>query len=266
MSTDGHFAVTLFGLGEAGSLFAADLATAGVDLRGYDPAPVDSPKGLVRYDDPREAVAGTDVVLGLVAEHDMVTAVTQAADRIPGDAIYADCGAGSPGVKRQLATVAADHGFSFVDVGLMAIVPGNGIATPALASGDEAERFVAEMTPLGMRVTAIEGGVGEASARKLLRSVVVKGLSTLILESLRAAELAGNRDWVWQNIVDQIESADRDFLVRLIEGTGIHSVRRTDEMIAASNMLAELGVDPRMTRGTVEVLRTVPEEGLPSVD
>jgi hypothetical protein len=94
----------------------------------------------------------------------------------------------------------------------------------------------------------------------------VKGLSALLLESLRAAEAAGCRDWVWDNVVEQLESADRDFLVRLLEGTGKHSVRRTDEMVASANMLAELGVDPRMTRSTVEVLRAVPAEGIPRLD
>jgi UDP-N-acetyl-D-mannosaminuronate dehydrogenase len=30
--------ITVFGLGEAGSLLAADLASAGAEVQGYDPA------------------------------------------------------------------------------------------------------------------------------------------------------------------------------------------------------------------------------------
>lgn len=40
--------VTVFGLGEAGSLFAADQASAGADLQGYDPGDVPAPPGVAR--------------------------------------------------------------------------------------------------------------------------------------------------------------------------------------------------------------------------
>lgn len=257
--------IGIFGLGEAGSLFAADLAAGGARVRAFDPAPVATPAGVDRRTAPAEAVEDAEIVLALVAEADMATAVSQAAGAIPPGACYADLGAGSPGRKRELAAVAERHGFSFVDVGLMAIVPGNGAATPALAAGDAAERFVAAMAPLGMRVEAIPGGPGAAAARKLLRSVVTKGLSALVLEALRGAEAAGCRDWLWDNVCHQITTADEAFLVRLVEGTRAHSRRRTDEMAASASMLAELGVDPRMTRSTVELLRAVPDEGLPEI-
>jgi len=264
MAREGRFTVTVFGLGEAGSLFAADLARNAALVQAYDPAPVATPSGVVRCADPSEAVEGADVVLALVAEHDMRTAVSQAAGSIAPGSLYADCGSGSPGLKRELAAVADAGGFSFVDIGMMAMVPGYGVAVPSLASGAEAERFVELMTPFGMDVTAVDGGVGEASARKLLRSVVVKGLAALLIESLRAAEKAGCRDWVWENVANQIASADRDFLVRLLEGTAQHHLRRTDEMVAATSMLEELGIEPRMTRSTVAIHRIVPDEGVPS--
>ena len=38
--------VAVFGLGEAGSLISADLAAAGVEARGYDPADVADPEGV----------------------------------------------------------------------------------------------------------------------------------------------------------------------------------------------------------------------------
>ena len=82
---------TVFGLGEAGSLIAADLAAAGEEVRGFDPADVTTPAGRrpLRRSSAR-AVAEAAVVLALTASADAPTALCQALDEIPESAIYAD--------------------------------------------------------------------------------------------------------------------------------------------------------------------------------
>ena len=47
--------------------------------------------------------------------------------------------------------------------------------------------------------------------------------------------------------------------------TATHSTRRREEMEAATQLLEILGVDPVMTRSTVESLRRIQEEGVPAV-
>lgn len=256
--------IGVFGLGEAGSLFAADLAAVGARVRGFDPADVATPAGVERCSAPEEAVEGADLVLAFVAERDMVTALTQAATSIASSTLYVDMGSGAPSRKRELHQLAARFGFELVDVDMMATVPGNGMRTPGLASGPQAERFVELVTPLGMRMQAVGTRPGDAAARKLLRSVVVKGLSALVVEAMRAGHAAGCADWLWENLVHQVEAADGAFLRHLVDGLARHHLRRTDEMAAAAELLHELGVPSPMTEATVAEFRLVPE-GLPAL-
>ena len=147
----------------------------------------------------------------------------------------------------------------------MSIVPGNGLRTPALASGSGAAAFEAVLAPLGMPVEAVGDQAGDAATRKLLRSVVIKGLAGLLIEAMHAADAAGFAAETWQNLVDQFTAADGKFLRRMVEGTAPHAVRRLHEMEAAAELLTDLGIDPVMTRSTVESLRRVPIDGLPKL-
>jgi 3-hydroxyisobutyrate dehydrogenase-like beta-hydroxyacid dehydrogenase len=255
---------TVFGLGEAGSLISADLVAAGVDVRGFDPAGVATPPGVRRTATPRDAVVGTDVVIALTAAADAMGALTQALDVMPAATLYADLSTSAAGAKRALDGVAAQAGVDFADVAMMSIVPGNGLRVPALVSGRGADRFVAAMAPLGMPVTSIGGEAGDAATRKLTRSVMMKGLAAVVIESLRAGEAAGCADWLWDNLRDELAGADERFLARLVQGTGQHAVRRLHEMEAARDLLDELGIDALMTRSTIESLRRTPAEGVPA--
>lgn len=257
--------VGVFGLGEAGSLISADLASAGAAVTGYDPAPRDTPAGVLRVAEPRAAVAGAELVLAVTAAADSLTALTQALEEIPAGAVYADLATASPTRKQHLAAVAATRSLRFVDVALMAMVPGNGLYAASLVSGPGAARYAALLAPAGVPVEVVGDEPGLAATRKLLRSVVMKGLPALLIESLRAAEAAGLGAETWQNLMGQLTSADETFLRTLLEGTGTHSERRHAEMQAATELLESLGIVATMTRGTVESLRRMPAEGLPGI-
>ena len=64
---------------------------------------------------------------------------------IPPSAIYADFSTSSARLNRELSTVAAVRNLPFIDVAFVSIVPGNGLRTPAFASGSGAARFVARL-------------------------------------------------------------------------------------------------------------------------
>jgi 3-hydroxyisobutyrate dehydrogenase-like beta-hydroxyacid dehydrogenase len=258
--------VCVFGLGEAGSLIAADLAAAGVAVHGYDPAPVPTPAGVTRHDVPAAAVEGADVVLALTAAEDAPTALAQALDAVPAGAVYADLSTASAGLKQRLAATAAGAGLGFVDVALMAPVPGTGLLTPALASGPAASAFVAAMAPLGMPVDHAGDEAGLAATRKLLRSVIMKGLAALVSESMRAAAAAGLAEETWHHVVAQLTAVDESLIRRLVSGTAPHADRRRHEMEAAAELLAELGVDPVMTRSTVAHLALLADGRVPPPD
>jgi 3-hydroxyisobutyrate dehydrogenase-like beta-hydroxyacid dehydrogenase len=253
----------VFGLGEAGTAISAGLAAAGAVVRGYDPAPVATPPGVERCGSPKEAVVEAEAVLALTAEADMVEAASQALSDLPVGAVYADLGTAAPSLKRQLAEIVESRGLEFVDVALMAPVLGKGVATPALAAGKGAERFVALVRPFGMDVRAIGEDAGQAATRKLLRSVVVKGMAALFIEAVRAGQSAGCGEWLWDHLCAQVEEADAAFVRRIVESNAQHGVRRTDEMRASSKLLEELGVEPVMTASTARLLASVSERGLP---
>ena len=257
--------ITVFGLGEAGSRIAADLAQAGIGIQAYDPAPVLTPPGVERLDTPQAAAAGADLVIAMTAGGDALTALRQALEQIPVQASYADFSTNTAVAKRELAGIAENRGLPFIDVALMSTVPGKGLRTPALASGSGAIRFVELFHGLGMPVAMVSETPGDAATRKLLRSVVIKGIAGTVIEAMRAAEIAGCADWLWRNLAEEITRADEAFLSRLVRGTGQHALRRLHEMEASRDLLLQLGVEPVMTRATVENLRGVPEQGLPDI-
>ncbi len=260
--------VCVFGLGEAGLASRRTWPPRGRELwRTWPPRPSRStattprrwrrPQGVVRHDDPRRAVAGAGLVLAVTGAADAPGALTQALDAIPAGTVYADLATASAGLKRDLAAVAAGAGLGFADVALMAPVAGTGLRTPALVSGPAAGKVVALLAPLGMPVEHAGEEAGAAATRKLLRSIVVKGLTAVVMESMRAAEAAGLAEETWENIVAQLTVADEAFVRRLVEGTPRHAARRVHEMEAAAALLAELGVAPTMTAATTEHLRQV---------
>jgi 3-hydroxyisobutyrate dehydrogenase-like beta-hydroxyacid dehydrogenase len=111
-------------------------------------------------------------------------------------AVYADLNTASPELKREVARLVASVGVRFADVALLGPVPARGLGTPALASGTGARAFADTFSPLGMPVDVISERAGDAAALKLLRSVFMKGLAASAIESLRAAEAAGQADWL----------------------------------------------------------------------
>ncbi len=255
--------VTVFGLGEAGSLIAADLAAAGAEVHGYDPAPVDTPEGITRHADPKEAAGGSDVVLAITAARDAQGAIAQAWDQLRRGALYADLSTAPATLKEDLHDTATLRGLTFADVALMGTVPGNGLRTPSLVSGTGAARYAELLGPLGAQVEVVSDEPGDAATRKLLRSVFMKGLTAVVIEAVRAADAAGQGSWFRQHLAEVIESADAALLDRLVEGTGLHARRRIDEMEHAATLLRQLGVDPTVTSATLESLRTLDDLGLP---
>lgn len=243
--------VAVLGLGEAGSLFAFDLARHGDEVHGYDPAPVQNPVGVFRAESPQAAVEGCELVLAATHASQALSLIEAAATALDRGTIYADLSTGSPGLKEKLATFVAE----FADVALMAPVPGRGLATPSLVSGSGAIRYAEMINARGGRVEVVSNYAGAAARRKLLRSVVMKGLAALLIESTEAAARVGEQEWFWAHLREQLGAIDEDLMTRLVEATPIHAGRRIEEMEAARALLGELGLPATMTNATIAQLR-----------
>lgn len=248
--------VALLGLGEAGSEIAAGLRAAGASVRGYDARPE-----LSEFPSAAEAVAGAEVVLSVNAAAVAVSAAREAARGLSGGMVYADLNSAGPSLKREVAAVVEPTGASFADVALMAPVPGRGAAIPALASGGGAAAFAALMRPLGMPVEVLGEAVGEAAARKLLRSVFMKGIAASAIEALAAARAAGCEEWLRGELAEVISSADAALLERLESGSRKHAARRVHEVEDASELLRSLGVEPRVSEASAGWLRELRDGG-----
>ena len=254
--------IAVFGLGEAGSLVAADLAAAGVDVAGYDPAPVATPDGVKRCESPIDAVKGADLVMAITSAADAQAAIAQAWNQIKRGTIYADLSTAPPNFKEDLNETAALRGMRFVDVALMAPVPGLGLATPSYAAGPGAADYASAVNDLGGNVEVVGEEAGQAAARKLLRSIVTKGLTAVVIEAMAGAAKLELDDWLWDHVVEFIETADRETIERLVEGTRNHVDRRIVEMDSAALLLESLDVEPLTARATEALLKEVRDGGL----
>ncbi|MBL7258721.1 DUF1932 domain-containing protein [Paractinoplanes lichenicola] len=238
----------VLGLGEAGSHIAADLAATGATVHGFDPR-VDPPAGVGRRTSDADACRDADVVLSLTTAHEALAALRQALPACRPGILWADLNTSAPALKQALRDAAAGR-VEVVDVALMAPVPGRGLRTPMTAGGDRATDFAAVLKPLGAKVEVIDGPVGAAATRKLLRSVFYKGMSAAVLEALAAARAAGLEDWLAANIRDEFARGDDSTLERIVTGSHTHAARRHDEMSAAADLLDELGIPARVARAS----------------
>jgi 3-hydroxyisobutyrate dehydrogenase-like beta-hydroxyacid dehydrogenase len=243
--------VALLGLGEAGSRLASDLAAAGVDVRGYDHRVRAEARGVTRAPDPEAAVAGSDVVLSVNSAAVALEAAAAAVPALRRGAIFADLNTSSPDLKREVAALVEEAGARYADVALLGAVPAHGLGTPALASGAGAHAFAEAFAPLGMPVEVVSERPGDAATLKLLRSVFMKGLAAAVLESLEAADAAGQREWLERQVAGVI---GEPLLKRLVEGSLTHAGRRVDEMAAARELLLALGVEPRIASASESLL------------
>jgi 3-hydroxyisobutyrate dehydrogenase-like beta-hydroxyacid dehydrogenase len=253
--------VALLGLGEAGRAFAADLADAGMAVRGWDPLVAQAPEGVLVAASARDAVRGAELVLSLNAAAVALAAAEEVAPALHPDAIYADLNAAAPSLKVAVAAVIEGSGARFADVALMGPVPGSGARTPSLVSGRGAAGYAQALAAVGAPIEVLGPTAGEAATRKLLRSVFMKGLAAISVEALTAAAAAGLEPWMHEELVAVYEGADRAMLTRLLEGSRIHAVRRVHEMEAAREMLDALGTASRMTHGAVGWLEQLAREG-----
>jgi len=252
--------IAVIGLGEAGAEIARDLAGAGASVRGFDPAQP-AVDGIDLVASAPDAARGAEVVLSVNAASVAVPVAESLAGALGEGAVFADLNTAAPAAKRAVAAVVRPAGARFADVALMAPVAGRGLRTPALVSGDGAERFAEVVGGLGMPVTAIGPEPGDAAARKLVRSVFMKGMAAAIGEALEAADRIGARDDLYADLEQTLADADADLLARLVEGSPRHAARRAEEMAAARSMLEELGIEPRIAAASEAWLRSLRAPG-----
>lgn len=244
--------ITLLGLGEAGSTIAADLVEAGLRVNAWDPQPKHVPTGVNLTANDHEAIRGADVILSVNLASIALAVARSAIPVLTAGQVYADLNTASPHLKRDIAEVLQSSGALFADVALLAPVPGRGLRTPALVSGAGASRFQELLAPLGMPITIIDDQPGSAAARKLVRSVFMKGFAAVVIECLEAAGRLDCEAWAREQLLSVLR--EERLIDRFLEGSQTHAARRIHEMEAVAELLTEIDVAPYMTQATIKRL------------
>lgn len=252
--------ITVIGLGEAGRLYANGLTSAGANVRGYDPYIDASGEAFEQCESLAEALEGCDVVLSLVGARAAEAVAQQIADAASSEFVFADLNTASPEVKLAVGAAVTRGGAIACDAAVMAPVPRAAHRTPLIVSGPGAERFAELLAPLGAPVEAIGGGLGDAARLKLLRSVFMKGLATVIVETLHAAELAGQRERLVSEISAELGSDGATLVERLVTGTYEHAERREHEVSDALAELQRMGAPHDMTAASLAWFQRILEQ------
>ncbi|GAA2094450.1 NAD(P)-binding domain-containing protein [Brevibacterium salitolerans] len=239
--------VAILGLGEAGSLYAEAYAQAGHTVSGYDPRDVEVALGVEKAETQAEAVRDADLVMGLTTARPALQAARDAAEHLRPGAVYLDLNAASPQLKEEIAEAIGAAG-RVVDGAVIGSVRKYGAQVHVLLSGPHAAEAAELLGTIGAHAEPIGGEVGDASKRKLLRSVFMKGLGALITESMEAGEAVGQADWVRQQIAEAITDGEQA-LDRLWSGTSLHAARRGAELQASLDLLTAHRGEWPMTRG-----------------
>jgi 3-hydroxyisobutyrate dehydrogenase-like beta-hydroxyacid dehydrogenase len=259
--------IAFIGFGEAGQAFADGL---GQPARAYDRKTYVGPTRRAKLNDydrlgvqgaltNQAAVEGAGLILSLVTADKAPAAARETARGIEPDALYCDMNSVAPQTKREAEGAIELAGAHYIDVAIMAPVHPAGRAVPLLVSGPQAERAAQALSAIGFgNVRVVAGGVGTASAIKMIRSVMVKGIEALTAECVLAAEAAGVRDEVIASLDASWPGADwsrrADYnLDRMM----VHGLRRAAEMEEVVRTLDVLGTGSAMSRGTVERQRAI---------
>jgi 3-hydroxyisobutyrate dehydrogenase-like beta-hydroxyacid dehydrogenase len=232
--------VAVVGLGEAGAIYARGLRDAGFQVSGYDPYTKLDEVGIVQYRDLVDAVDGADLVITLVGATAAEAVTTGILECLAPRTLLADFNTGGPELKAELGRASVVRGVRFVDVAVLAPVPRAGVRTPLMASGSAADAFTELFAATGAPVESIGGEPGDAAARKLIRSVFMKGLAAVILESVGAAEASDCGPWLRDQIAAELAGDPHALIDRLIDGSRAHATRRIHEVEDARHYLESI--------------------------
>lgn len=263
--------IAIIGFGEAGQIFAQDLAKA-AQVRVWDKKFIGPQAEHLRgvaaqfAVEPARSLAdaldGACLVLSLVTAGNALDVARQAAPLLGTGQIFLDLNSVAPETKRAAAQRVAAGAGDYLDVAVMAPVPPARLATPLLIGGPEARDTAETLNALGCHARAASERIGDVSAIKMCRSVMIKGLEALTTECLSAARRYGVEDAVLRSLHASFPSLGWDAQLPhyLISRVAEHGVRRAEEMGEVVKTLQDVDVPALMSRATQQVQAALPAQ------
>ncbi|MGZ3315627.1 MAG: DUF1932 domain-containing protein, partial [Caulobacteraceae bacterium] len=141
----------------------------------------------------------------------------------------------------------------YVEAAVMTAVPPHRIKSPMLLGGPHAQAFLEMAAPLGFNARVYSSDYGKASAVKMCRSVMIKGMEALITESMLAARRLGVEDDVLASLGETLPVPDWEAFARYMISRSLqHGRRRAEEMREVARTVSEAHVDPLMSTSIAE--------------
>ncbi len=255
--------IALVGFGEVGTIFGNDLARQGLAVSTYDillDAPAARPAmleraraaGVTACATLADAVGDADLVISAVTASSSRDVASAAARWLRPGQVFLDVNSVSPETKRGNARAVEACGADYVEAAVMAPVPPQRLAVPMLLGGRRAGALAAALKGFGMSATVAAEEIGTASAIKMCRSIMIKGLEALVVESMFAARRFGAEEAV-------LASLDKTFPHMgwnaqlpdyLVSRVAEHGRRRAGEMREVAATLGDVGIAPTMAAAT----------------
>jgi 3-hydroxyisobutyrate dehydrogenase-like beta-hydroxyacid dehydrogenase len=253
----------LIGYGEVGRILAEDLRARGVVVSAYD-LKLDSDHGQALREHAAQhgvvlgaahaqAVHGVDLVISAVTASQAVPVAQACAPGLKPGAFFLDFNSASPGAKIEAARLVDAAGGRYVEGAVMTSVPPYRIRVPLLLGGPDAAALSPLLADLGFRPRVASDRLGVASATKMSRSVMIKGLEAMVIESFTTARHHGVEDALIASLHETFPGIDWEkqaayFFQRVIE----HGRRRSEEVREVAQTVREAGLEPWSAGGTAE--------------
>lgn len=214
----------------------ADAERAHADTHGIRPM-----RGMV------ELCEQAMLIISAVTASNTLAVAEEAARHLRAGTVFLDLNSASPGTKQQAARAIDGAGGRYIEAGVMTSVPPYGIAVPMLLGGSHAETLAQTLTAWGLDARAVAREIGVASAIKMCRSIMIKGMEALVIESYATARHYGVESHVLPTLAETFPQIDwartgAYFFSRVAQ----HGKRRAEEMRESARTVQEASFAPIM--------------------
>lgn len=255
--------IGLVGYGEVGRTLAEDLRRIPVQVSAYDlklggdqAAPMHdhaAAYGVQLTTSHAQLAAASDLVICAVTASQAVAVAGACAGHLPQGSFFLDCNSASPGAKIKAAGLIDSTGGRYVEGAVMTSIPPYRIRVPLLLGGGHAAALEPMLKALGFQPQLASEKLGVASATKMCRSVMIKGLEAMVIESFTAARAYGVEEQVLASLRETFPGIDWEkhgsyFFQRVIQ----HGRRRAEEMREVAETVREAGLEPWSAAGTAQ--------------
>jgi len=267
--------IAFIGFGEAGQTIGRGLIGEGVTgMRAYDILFDDAADrgrlkraaetlGVAVARDHVDAVRGADLVILAVTAGSSLEAARSCVPGLGAGQLFLDINSVSPRRKLETAAALAPTGARYVDVAVMGPVAPYGHKVPLLIGGPGAQALLPRARALGMSAEYVSEEVGQPSAIKMFRSIMVKGMEALMVECMLASSEYGVEDRVLASLAETYPGLDWQRLSGyMIERVVSHGRRRAEEMREVAATVREAGIEPLMASATAARQQWVADLGV----